>query len=82
MALRVLSVIVLVIIFFVPFPNVSHNTEGAKQYCYYRLAVYKFYYIEAEGEGYGESETVLYNIDLTEKVGGPLEYFGLKRVKN
>lgn len=45
------------------------------------MAVYEFCYIEAEGEGYGESDTYIGNIDLTKKIGGPLEYFGFKRIE-
>lgn len=82
--LRILTsiiAVILLVIFFVPFPNVSHNTEGKFQYCRYRLAVYKFSYIEAEGEGYGKSDTYIHGINFREKIGGPLEYFGLKEIK-
>ena len=79
----IISVVILLIILFFPFTNVDHNTEGEFQYCRYRLAVYKFWYIESEGEGYDESDsdTFIGNIILEEKIGGPLEYFGLKEIK-
>lgn len=70
----------ILIIFFIPFTNVSSNQEGAYQYCRYRFAVYEFYYIEAEGEGYGPSDIFLFNITLGKKIGGPLEYLGLKKI--
>ena len=72
----------MIIIYFFPFPNVSHNEEGKYQYCRYRLAVYEFHYIEAEGEGYGKSDTFIGKIILKKKVGGFFEYFGIKKIKD
>ena len=78
-----LSLITLIIIWFVPFTSVSQNTEGEYQYCRYRFAVYEYYRIESEGEGYdpADSDTFFGTIILEKKIGGPLEYFGLKKIK-
>lgn len=73
--------ITFLIVWFIPFTNADYNKKGEYRYCRYRMAVYEFCYIEAEGEGYGESDTYIGNIDLTKKIGGPLEYFGFKRIE-
>lgn len=77
-----LGLIIIFIILCVPFTNVRGNKPGEYQYCRYRLAVYEFWYIEAEGEGYPEeSDTFIGKIILEKKIGGPLEYFGLKDIQ-
>ena len=80
--LFIMFTIILAIIF-VPFPNTNSNVEGKYQYCRYRLSVYTFWYIESEGEGYDNSasDTFIGSIILEKKIGGPLEYFGLKEIK-
>ncbi|MFN7674990.1 hypothetical protein [Flavobacterium sp.] len=72
--------IVVFVIMFVPFVNTSDEYHI---YCRYRLAVYVCWPIDSEGEGYNESDsdTFIGNIILEEKIGGPLEYFGLKEIK-
>lgn len=78
-----LSLITFLIVWFIPFTNVPSNREGEYRYCRYRLAVYEFYRIESEGEGYNPSDSDTYfgSIILEKKIGGPLEYFGLKKIK-
>lgn len=51
--------------------------------CKYRLRVYNCRPIESEGEGYdySDSDTFFFSIILDEKIGGPLEYFGLKKIE-
>lgn len=74
---------IILVITFVPFPNTNSNIEGKYQYCRYRLSVYRFWYIESEGEGYdnSDSDTYIGSIVLEKKIGGPLEYFGLRKIK-
>jgi hypothetical protein len=67
------------IFFFVPFTTHRKNSLRLEGICKYRFAVYEFYFIEAEGEGY-ESNVLFFQIFLTKKIGGPLEYFGLKKI--
>ena len=76
-----ITTILILTILFIPFTNVPYNSEGKYQYCRYRLSVYEFWYIESEGEGYGKSDTYIGNIILKKKIGGPLEYFGIKKIK-
>ena len=71
-----------IILWFVPLTNVSHNAEGKFQYFRYRFAVYEFKYIESEGEGENISDTYFGNIKFEKKIGGILEYFRLKKIKN
>lgn len=70
------------IFWFIPFTNVSHNVEGKFQYCRYRFAVYEFHYIESEGEGENLSDTYIGKIKFEKKIGGILEYLGLKQIEN
>lgn len=72
----------LAVIGFVPFTNHSSNKEGEQMYCRYRLNVYTCRYIESEGEGNHstESDTFFGNLILEKKIGGPMEYFGLRRI--
>lgn len=67
------------IIWFVPF---SYTAKDGNEYCRYQFAVYSCTSIESEGEGYGTSDTYIRSFILEEKVGGSLEYFGLKEIKN
>ena len=78
-----LSIIAFGVIWFIPFTNANQNKEGEYQYCRYRFAVYEFYRIESEGEGYNPSDSDTYfgSIILQKKIGGLLEYFGLKKIK-
>jgi hypothetical protein len=76
-----LSLLAFLVIWFIPITNVSWNKEGEYQYCRYRFAVYKFWYIEADGEGNGKSDTYFGKIQLGEKIGGMLEYFGIQKIE-
>lgn len=67
------------IVFFVPFTSLRKKSPRLEGICKYRFAVYEFYFIEAEGEGYGNSDVPFFQIALKKKIGGPLEYFGLKK---
>jgi hypothetical protein len=78
-SVNILTISVL-IMFFIPFTNVNHNTENSKQYCKYRFAVYEFSFIESEGESERKSDIAFFQIHLGTKVGGILEYFGLKKI--
>lgn len=66
-------------IYFVPFTNVNNDREGEFRYCRYRLAVYEFYFYGSDESP--RSDTYIGNIIFTKKIGGPLEYFGLKEIK-
>jgi hypothetical protein len=70
---------VVFVIMFVPFVN---SSDEYNIYCRYRFAVYVCWPIDSDGEGYDESDsdTFIGNIILKEKIGGPLEYFGLKKI--
>ena len=69
------------IVYFVPFTTLRKNSPRLEGICKYRFAVYEFYFIEAEGEGYGPSDVLFFQIVLTKKIGGPLEYFGLMKIE-
>lgn len=69
----------LVTIWFIPF---SYTTKDGNEYCRYQFAVYSCMRIESEGEGYGSSDTYFGSLILEKKVGGILEYFGLKEIKS
>jgi len=70
-------------VWFVPFTNFKYNSGDQYQYCRYRLAVYECWRIESEGEGYDSSDSDVYfgALILEKKIGGPLEYFGIKKIK-
>ena len=65
------------VIMFFPFVNVNVKNE---YYCKYRLSVYKCWVCDSEGEGC-YSDFFYLNVQLGKKIGGPLEYFGLKEIK-
>jgi len=73
----------LFIIWFIPFTNFKANSAFQYQYCRYRLAVYECRRIESEGEGYNQydSDTYFSNLILGKKIGGPLEYLGIKKIQ-
>lgn len=66
------------IIWFIPF---TYTTKDGNDYCRYRFAIYSCMRIESEGEGYGPSDTYFGSLILEKKVGGMLEYFGLKEIE-
>lgn len=66
------------VIYFVPFTNVSYNKEGEFQYCRYRLAVYEFSFYESDVSPH--SDTYIGKIIFKKKIGGILEYFGVKKI--
>ena len=76
LALSSIFVFLFVIIFF-PFVIVKSKYE---YYCKYRLSVYKCWICDSDGEGC-YSDFFYFNIELGEKIGGPLEYFGLKKIE-
>jgi hypothetical protein len=69
--------IVVFVIMFVPFVNASDEYHI---YCRYRFAIYECWICESEGEGC-TSDFYLFNVELGEKNGGPLEYFGIKEIE-
>jgi uncharacterized protein (DUF736 family) len=77
-----LTLVISLVILLVPFTSVSSNNPGEFRYCRYRLSVYEFWHIESDGEGYVESDTYFGKIKLERKIGGPLEYFGLKEIED
>ena len=58
---------------------VFHKTFSQNHFRFSQM----FYRIESEGEGYNPSDSDTYfgSIILQKKIGGPLEYFGLKKIK-
>ena len=77
--LFLISIILLIffVIFFIPFVN---STDDFHHYCRYRFAVYECSICDSEGEGC-YSDFFFFNVELGKKIGGPLEYFGLKEIK-
>jgi hypothetical protein len=65
------------VIMFIPFVN---STDELNHFCRYRFAIYECWICESEGEGC-TSGFYLFNVELGEKIGGPLEYFGIKEIK-
>lgn len=63
--------------FFIPFVNL---TDELNHFCRYRFAIYECWICESEGEGC-TSDFYLFNVELSEKIGGPLEYFGIKEIE-
>ena len=73
-----LLLLTFLVIWFIPFTNGSSNAEGEFKYCRYRLAVYEFYYYDSDVSPH--SDTYIGKIIFTKKIGGSLEYFGIKKV--
>ena len=77
--LFLISIILLIffVIFFIPFVN---SSDELNHFCRYRFAVYECWICESEGEGCTPN-FYFFNVELGEKKGGALEYFGLKEIK-
>lgn len=68
------------VIMFIPFCFYDKNSQT--QYCKYRLGVYSAFWDETDiYEEHSEDDIFFFNIILYDKIGGPLEYFGLKEIK-
>ncbi len=78
--IAIILLLLLGVIWFIPFTSASNNTDTATIYCSYRLAVYECHFIEAEGYTNSDSDTFIGDIKLGPKVGGPLAYFGIKPI--
>ena len=72
--------IVFLIFLIITFIPVVDTTNSSDYYCRYRFAVYECWICDSEGEGC-YSDFFFLNIELGKKIGGPLEYFGLKEIK-
>jgi hypothetical protein len=70
--------LIFLVITFIPFVD---STDDFHYYCRYRFAVYECWICDSEGEGC-YSDFFFFNVELGEKIGGPLEYFELKEIKN
>lgn len=77
--LFLISIILLIffVIFFILFVN---STDELNHFCRYRFAIYECWICESEGEGC-TSDFSLFNVELGEKIGGPLEYLGIKEIE-
>ena len=69
--------VIFLVITFIPF---VYSTNDFHHYCKYRFAVYECWICESEGEGCTPN-FYFFNVELGEKKGGALEYFGLKEIK-
>lgn len=68
------------VIMFIPF--CFYDQDGQRQYCKYRLGVYSAFWDETDlYDEHSEDDIFFFNIELNDKIGGPLEYFGLKEIK-
>ena len=67
------------VIMFIPF--CFYDKDGQRQYCKYRLGVYKAFWDETDlYERHSEDDIFFFNIKLNEKIGGKMEYFGFKEI--
>ncbi len=77
----IIIVLCLLIICFIPFS--FYDKDGQRQYCRYRLGVYEAFWDETDLYDPHSSDYIFFfNIKLNNKIGGPLEYFGLKEIEN
>ena len=78
--------IIIIILFFLLlimfFPFCFYDEDGQRQYCKYRLGVYTAFWDETDiHEEHSDDHIFFFNIKLNDKIGGPLEYFGIKEIK-